>query len=89
MDLRRLGFLAVLLVKIGRPVEQPRTGFAAKRIPAYLRGMRGADHAVDVLGARLEHRSDLDPRVVGRSDGPFCALAQGRPGDPAAAFESL
>src|SRR5258708_20047503 len=63
-------FFSVLFVKVGSPTEQPRPGFSAERIPIDLCQMASLDHAVHILAARLKHRSNLDPSVMRRSDGP-------------------
>src|SRR6478609_8872168 len=79
----------MLLVEIGRTLEQPRSSFAAKRIPADLRSMSSPSHPIDIRFRRLERRSDRDPMVVRRDDRPSFALSKARFRGPAARFEPL
>src|SRR5438270_9929081 len=86
---QRIKFLAMLLVKVGRLVEQPRPRLATERVPAKLRRVAGAAHLVDIFSARLEHRADLDPAVLRRSNRPRLAFPKGRLRGPAPAFQRL
>src|SRR5207248_6006182 len=69
-------FLAMLFVKVGGAIEQFRARFAAKRVPADLRGARGPNHAFDVLCGGFEDGAHFDPPVLRRSDGPSLALSE-------------
>ena len=82
-------FFRVRLIEVGRPLEHFRPSFAAKRIPADLRGIRGSNHPIDLGSCRLEGRPYRDPMIVGRYDRPALALPNARFRDPAARFERL
>ena len=70
-DAQRPELLAMFLEEVSRPLEQLCPRLAASGIPADLRTISGADHAVDVLRERFEHGPNFDAPV----DGDVTALA--------------